>query len=306
MLRSARKDNRPEPQERLGCLSGAFCEPLVGAPGVNGKRWSGNALGRGGSVGENSFQRVLRIILWHARRAWSFLVRPLARVLLIFRYKARQRNLSGRVNFSTRSSSGLGIRACDVVFISLSHRLDRRDLLYPEFEKIGVKDPVHFNAVLHPDGRLGCALSHFTVLENFRQAEKLLMVCEDDIQFVASAEVIDGLIDEFVANPRVDILQLDYAAEHNPVPISSFLAVSDSAHRTGCYIVKPSAQRRLVRSHSLSVRLLLRGRRRNAAVDVVWQRAQRWGLIFAVPRQKVVVQRSGHSDVVGRFVKLGN
>jgi hypothetical protein len=128
------------------------------------------------------------------------------------------------------------------------------------------------------------------------------MICEDDIVFLGTRKEIDDVVREFAENESLDVLQLDYNPYRPPIPVSEQLAITNSSALTGCYVVKPRAVAALTKNFAASVDSFS-GRGAGVPVDLMWQRLQQRTLVFAVPRNNLVTQRSGHSDIVGRFVK---
>lgn len=76
--------------------------------------------------------------------------------------------------------------------------------------------------------------------------------------------------------------------------LSPTFAISNNAHRTGCYVREPRAAEVLQRYFGESIERLSAGRPLDrSAIDIVWQVAQQWRLLFAVPIEGLVVHKSG-------------
>ena len=71
-----------------------------------------------------------------------------------------------------------GLNRCEIHYMNLKHREDRRAEVQSEFKALGV---TRFEAIADANGALGCAKSHETVLSSASILEdQLLMICEDD------------------------------------------------------------------------------------------------------------------------------
>ena len=195
--------------------------------------------------------------------------------------------------------SARGVERCDVRYINLDHRSDRREDFENEVHVLGVSWHARHSATLAHPGALGCSLSHLQVLKDWEATPgRLLLVCEDDAQFVASRSELDTLIEEFAASPDLQVLALAYRTAWH-IPISDRLAVSADIQTTAAYVAKPEIVPDLVAAFEDSVHRLRQGQRdRLAALDQVWKRVQRKRL-FAIPRNKCVIQRAGFSDIQG-------
>ena len=57
-----------------------------------------------------------------------------------------------------------GLDRCEIHYINLKHREDRRAEIQSEFKALGVTRFACFEAIADANGALGCAKSHETVL----------------------------------------------------------------------------------------------------------------------------------------------
>lgn len=203
----------------------------------------------------------------------------------------------GDAQAAASSPASSGLSDCDIVFINLSHRHDRRQNFESQMGALGIESFQRFEAVRARPGGLGCSMSHEGVLSGwFPRDGALLMVCEDDAIFLASRSELDEIIREFAANSRLSVLAL---ANNTPWRnrISNTLAVSSDIQTTACYVVKASAISGLIRSTQVSIASFHAKRRYAAsAIDRVWKRFQ-GEVFFAVPRRRVVIQMPSHSDI---------
>lgn len=245
-----------------------------------------------------------RVLSWFLRTGTRKVKAPFRNIFFRSRVARRRRFPSS----TTAHPAEVKITALSdmlVSFISLESRNDRRSELLPEFSRMGLAHATHFVALRRENGALGCAESHQAVLEQFGQSERLLMVCEDDISFRISAEELLVVVQRFAEDPLLDVLQLDIRTRSKLHDHNELFKLTNNSNLTGCYVVKPYAVRVLRGYFRESVLRLRKGQPdRRAAIDVVWTKAQQRKLVFATPAQRVVIQKSGHSDIVGRYMKL--
>lgn len=239
----------------------------------------------------------IRAMRWCAR----FLTAPLeARRLQ--RVYHEENEASSRNAVAVTPKGGYGLERCDIRYINLDRRLDRRKDFDGEMRSLGVSWHVRVSATAASPGILGCGISHTQLLRAWKRTpHRLLFVCEDDAEFTAPRSDIDALIEEFVSIPALKVLALaNRTAWH--IPISEGLAISSDIQTTAAYIVKPEIIRDLGDVFDSSVQRLAAGApSRVAALDKAWKALQR-EQIFAVPRSRCVVQRSGYSDIQNRAV----
>ena len=127
-----------------------------------------------------------------------------------------------------------GLDRCEIHYINLNHRADRRAALQSEFKALGVTRFARFEAISDANGALGCAKSHEAVLASASLTEdQLLMICEDDCQFIAERAAIDAAIEEFFYNPHLDVLCLAYNAQ-NGFAISQNLMITSDTRMMSC------------------------------------------------------------------------
>ena len=226
--------------------------------------------------------------------------RELKRWLQNMRLKWRWRNADHTSPDDLGSESGL--ERCDIVYINLDHRTDRREKIEKEFAKIGAKKVKRFPAYKHERGAIGCAMSHHEVLASTIIAhDRILMICEDDLEFTVNRQRLDHLIEEFYKDSRMDVLCLAYN-RRNGIQVSPDFLISSSTRTTACYLAKPRAIKSLEMSALKSIELLKQGLpEKVAAIDVVWSQSQK-DFIFALSHPRAAVQSLSYSDILGREV----
>lgn len=101
---------------------------------------------------------------------------------------------------SRQKNALYGLARCEVRYINLRRRKDRRDLIEGELGKLGVANFSRIEAIEEEMGILGCGRSHVLALEE-RTEKDCLMVCEDDLMFVSDSESISEIVQEFLDRP---------------------------------------------------------------------------------------------------------
>ena len=204
-----------------------------------------------------------------------------------------------------------------VVYINLDRRPDRNSEILSEFSALGVDNPMRFSAFdgqklslsdVHEGSRpsLGCAISHSGVLEQVDGEERAIMVCEDDLEFIATAEEVCRIVTEFLRDPRLDVLCLGSNVLDKPISVSKDLSISQSLSTTSCYVVKNPSVQLLRESFAESVQMFLEGKKVEvASIDQHWKKLQRTKLIFAFPTKRIARQRRSISDITGGLEDRG-
>lgn len=206
-------------------------------------------------------------------------------------------------NLLRSSSTTHGLDRCRIFYINLASRPDRKLEIEEEFRRLGVRDFERFEAISREKGIVGCNLSHAAVLSGKNCSEELVMVCEDDAQFVASREEVDHIIDSFVSKSWLDVLCLGNLVENKVVRIDQEFAISNNVQTTSCYVVKRKNVALISSIFAESAKKLEKGSPVWLhALDIAWKSAQRWRLVFAVPHEPTVIQRASFSDIEEREV----
>ena len=190
--------------------------------------------------------------------------------------------------------------------INLESRADRLRETEAELVRMGITRWSRFSAVKDSNGALGCALSHSQLMEQVHGLEPAVMVCEDDIEFLVSPEELRTLVNEFLANPALDVLCLAFHLRLPPRDISPRLAITADTATTACYIVKTIALPTLRNSFGEATKLIQAGKPLGlVSIDRHWRKLQRQQLVFAIPRERAVRQRASFSDIEGRDAFYG-
>jgi glycosyl transferase family 25 len=241
-------------------------------------------------------------VVKHLRRSLVILSRSLDRVLLPIRFWGRTLSPIPGNRAVAHADAG----SMPVHFINLPSRPDRLRETEDEFARMNLHRGSRFEAVKEENGALGCALSHARLLESVDQHQLVVMVCEDDIEFLVSPQELRALLDEFLLNPALDVLCLAFNLIAPAHAVSPLLAVTANTATTACYVVKRPALENLKTSFFESASLIQAGQPLGlAAADQHWKRLQRRTLIFAIPRKRAARQRPSFSDIEGQDVSYG-
>ncbi len=232
--------------------------------------------------------------------------RAVARAGWLFRYQSRRSFSFLQPNRSTLRGP-IELSELPVMFINLKDRVDRLESVLSQFARLGLDNVLRFDAVAHEIGILGCTLSHAEVMNVGAKGDTpLMMVCEDDLEFLAEREAIEEVVSEFARNPNLDVLCLAYNLGAKPHTVSELLAITNDTQTAACYVVKVHAREPLRRAFQRGADLLAKGVPAWAgANDVVWKKLQRGRLIFAIPNVPLARQKPSYSDVEGKWVDYG-
>lgn len=234
----------------------------------------------------------------------SKISKTLTTMLLFIRWyicTARSRRVTGTNILNTE----YGLERCEVIYINLLHREDRKKSIENEFTNVNHEHFSRFDAFYAEKGIIGCAKSHLELLKKWiPQNHKLLMICEDDIVFLGDRDYIDQLIEEFYKDNRLDVLCLGNNPS-NKVKISKLFNITSSTQTMSCYVIKEHMRVHLIKIFQESLLMLENGvDPRKAAIDKVWKKIQ-LKYTFAIPRVKTVIQSESFSDIEKKIVNYG-
>lgn len=232
--------------------------------------------------------------MWLIGPFYSNITKPVLLLRMLIKKSLTPEIVDPRLNSST--AHGLG--RCRIVYINLASRPDRRLEIEEEFSRLRVRDFRRFEAIAKERGIVGCNLSHAAVLRGENHSEELVLVCEDDAQFLVSREKIDQIIESFVSQSWLDVLCLGNVVENKVVRVDQNFAISNNVQTTSCYVVRREHLALIASIFAKSARKLERGSPVWLnALDIAWKSVQRWRLVFAVPHEPTVIQRASFSDI---------
>ncbi len=201
-----------------------------------------------------------------------------------------------------------GLDACDVYFINLKHRGDRLKALEEQYKKVGIANAIRVDARRHTNGALGCSMSHLDVLSHYESnASRLLMICEDDCEFLANREELSEIITEFQMDNSLDVLCLAFntTKPNQVLNLKGSLRITADTQTTACYILKAHMVQKMMVAALESVSGLERtGDSTIFAIDIVWKKLQA-KYLFAIPKKRAVVQTESFSDIEKKHTNYG-
>jgi glycosyl transferase family 25 len=190
---------------------------------------------------------------------------------------------------------------CDIYYINLDHRLDRRIEIEEEFKKIGIYGAKRIIAIKKDNGALGCAMSHRFIYNLALSSNKLTWICEDDITFLTTRNELENLVNDFFNDSRIDVLSISYNSRYK-LKINKNFYITSNTQTASCYIIKPHVLNDFINIAEESILGLEKGGlEKHFAIDKVWKKLQR-KYIFALPTKVKVIQRPSFSDIRNIFV----
>lgn len=206
-----------------------------------------------------------------------------------------------------------------VVYINLEYREDRKKNITSQFEKINFGKYERFNAIRTNFGGLGCCQSHIAILEKFLDEHKnepfdnvkncVIMILEDDAEFIQPRQVIDNYINKFLENESAQGLCLAFYPHILHPYDENFNRIAHVA-TASCYLVKLSNVKLLLDVFKTSEKGLLTIENENIpnsdprfrqiynlfALDQLWRKLHADHLWFT-PKNKCVEQYANYSDI---------
>lgn len=229
------------------------------------------------------------------------ILRLLQNIKLFIRYTARK---NSAVKFTSQKE--ISLSEIDVLYINLEHRTDRRKHIINEFRKVGINHAKRVPAIPNKIGALGCTQSHLKIYQRLikEKCNKLVMICEDDIEFLISKSRLTKIINCFADNDSLDVICLAYNRQ-NGIKITNDLIISSKIKTTACYLVKPQVIPCLLQTALFSYENLKAGKPiRKYAIDVAWHKAQE-KFLFGIPQPRAVRQIPSYSDITNTYVDYG-
>ena len=235
---------------------------------------------------------LLETVFSRAVTLFGFGQLSIAEAIWLARYRLRSR--------WCRDSEQAAVTLEDIpiFWINLADSTERAAQTSQEFTVMKIAHHERVVGTFNKNGAIGCGQSHIRILERFNSETPGLMVCEDDIEFLVSRTYLESVLSEFFANRSLDVLCLGYNSFGFESEVGENLLISRQIQTTSCYVVKAESVRKLHRSFSEAAKHLLHGGPEERwAIDQHWKKIQNGSLIFAIPKIRVVRQRSGYSEI---------
>jgi len=187
-------------------------------------------------------------------------------------------------------------------YVNLDHRMDRRQEIEDEVDRIGIPCE-RFPAIKRTPGIVGCNYSHLAVLKEARRRQyKSVLIFEDDFQFLVDkdtfwktmADIEAELLDSF------DVIMLGYNIQKAETYSTNLLRVVE-AQTTSGYIVHSRMYDALISLYEMATPELERtGQHWIYALDQIWKRLQPTSQWFATSL-RIGRQRPSYSDIGEKF-----
>ena len=175
-----------------------------------------------------------------------------------------------------------------ILYINLNHREDRNKELINELKKYNLTGE-RVEAIKHPNGYIGCVLSHINCLNiAISKKYKEVIILEDDFIFLRSPDMLDLNFDYNVFLLGGSVWKKEDKG--------NYYRVID-ASRTEGYIIKENYYKTL-RDHWIeSVSKLLCNHEIKYCLDIYWKILQRKDKFYMNKFGLIGGQRKGFSDI---------
>ena len=195
-----------------------------------------------------------------------------------------------------------------IFYINLDKREDRKEEFMREMEKIDWKAE-RFPGFYYepPKGIVGCTKSHLEVLKLAKQrGYPNVLICEDDLEWLESKEVIKGELDKLFTNDvDFDVCFLAYNNQKTDEEFSpkyDFLLKTLYCTTASCYLVNYHYYDKLIELYEIALPLLDRTMHHWIyANDQIWRILQERDKWFCFSK-RLAKQRNGFSDNANRIV----
>ena len=194
----------------------------------------------------------------------------------------------------------------EIFYINLDERIDRKRQIEKEFSRLSIRDYSRIRATMDANGRLGCAISHLEALQTAKNSNsELVMICEDDCQFIASRLEIEGILGGFSNNDSADVLCLAYLTMDTTKPISRSFSITRNTQTMSCYVLKSHMINPMIEVATESVRrCALDPTDYDAAIDQTWKKLQS-KYNFVIPFKRFAIQKSSYSNITQTKARYG-
>lgn len=197
---------------------------------------------------------------------------------------------------------GNNIKMENVYYINLEHRKDRKESIEKQLNKLGWKY-TRFNAVQHPNGAIGCTLSHIKLLEMAIEKNlDYIVILEDDI-FFTNIELFSSQIKNFFESKiEYDFLFIGGNLYFPYVSLNEVCVRAFNCQTTTGYLVKRHFYETLLANYKEGLEKLIETN--NVffyAIDQYWKiLQQKYTFVFLFPA--TITQLPGWSDVENKEV----
>lgn len=188
-------------------------------------------------------------------------------------------------------------------YINLEERQDRNQHVQEQLQKIGIENPIRFNAIKLASGAIGCSMSHLQCIKQAKeQGWPHVFICEDDILFLQPT-FFTRQLNNFFSHHKDDWDVLLIAGNNVPPykPVDDYCVQVIHCQTTTGYIVKEHYYDTLIENYKTGIQQLMLNPSQGIqyAIDKYWfelQAIDRWFLITPL----TVTQREDYSDIEKR------
>jgi len=193
-----------------------------------------------------------------------------------------------------------------VYYINLDHRLDRKQQILDEIQKLDVSDIVRIPGVYEKEkGHLGCSKSHIKTLETFIDSGlDNCIVFEDDFQFIQDPK--EQIKNFFKQMTSYDVIMLSInGGDIKPSEYPGLKRINDTQTTAG-YMVSKQFAPTLLQNFKDGCKLLEQDYNNNGiyAIDQYWKRLQSISNWFMF-EPTLGRQRESFSDIQGGIINRG-
>jgi GR25 family glycosyltransferase involved in LPS biosynthesis len=195
---------------------------------------------------------------------------------------------------------------CDVYYINLEHRTDRKEQIESELSKV-FSSFERFNAIKHSNGAIGCGKSHIEILKKGLTSNKdYICIFEDDFVWELQPEDVKEKLDS-IFKQDFNIVLLSY---HFPVIIPKKLSSNKLGFFTNCqttsgYIIHKTFIPNLLKNFEQCISILKSKNNKNMAIDQNWKSLQKFENKFYTASPRLGKQRPSYSDIEKKEVSYG-
>ncbi len=202
-----------------------------------------------------------------------------------------------------RPLDALGI----VYYINLDHRIDRRQEIEAELDRMGIRNRIRVPGVVSESGSgaEGCTRAHINALSEFLEQEEfdVCTIMEDDLQFVSSKTDIEFMLQEIKrVQDNWDVLLLGSHIRTSECVFDStgkilpVVRVLKGQTTTG-YAVKRRFASTLLKNFQEGLSKYVANPKKRYLIDIHWQKLQTQHLFYAF-NPLIAIQRESYSDIV--------
>lgn len=190
----------------------------------------------------------------------------------------------------------------NVYYINLDNRIDRKNHVEKQLTRLGWNG-TRFPAIKHPNGALGCSLSHLELLKYAKQ-QKLdhILIIEDDIVFKKQDIFISSFNNFLQSNIDYDVVIIAGNNIGGHTYINDYCVKVTNCQTTTAYLVKEKYYDTLINNFENGVRLLKKtNMSKYYTIDQYWkllQKKDRWFLITPL----TVSQLDSYSNIEKKIV----